>query len=63
MALRIRLLIAVLAVGALVAASGIWLTGSQYWLLAIPAALAAGWLFVANPLACEERDRTKCSRR
>ena len=51
--LRVWALLAVLAVGALVGASGVWLTGSQYWFLAIPASLATGWLFLANPLACQ----------
>ncbi len=50
--LRAWALLAVLAVGALLGASGAWLTGSQYWFLAIPASLATGWLFLANPLAC-----------
>jgi len=26
---------------------------SQNWFLAIPAAVAVGWLFVANPTECE----------
>lgn len=51
--LRAWALIAVLAVGALLGAAGAWLTGSQYGFLAIPAALATGWLFLANPLACQ----------
>ena len=45
-------LVAVLSAGALIGAAGNWLTGSQYWFLAIPGALAVGWLFLANPLAC-----------
>ncbi len=45
-------LVAVLGTGALVGAAGSWLTGNQQWFLAIPAALAVGWLFLANPLAC-----------
>lgn len=51
--LRVWALLAVLSVGALLGASGAWLTGSQYWFLAIPASLATGWLFLANPLACQ----------
>lgn len=50
--LRFWALIALLALGALLGASGVWLTGSRYGFLAIPAALATGWLFLANPLAC-----------
>ena len=45
-------LVAVLSTGALVGAAGSLLTGSQHWFLAIPGALAVGWLFLANPLAC-----------
>jgi hypothetical protein len=41
-----------LAEGALVAAAGVWLGGSQLWVLAVPAVLAAGWLMLANPQAC-----------
>jgi hypothetical protein len=50
--LRALALLTVLATGALLGAAGAWLTGSQYWFLAIPGALALGWLFLANPLAC-----------
>lgn len=50
---RVWALLAVTAVGTLVGASGAWLTGGQYWYLAIPASLATGWLFLANPLACQ----------
>ena len=45
-------LLAVLSTGALLGGAGYWLTGSQHWFLAIPGALAGGWLFLANPLAC-----------
>lgn len=45
-------LLAVLGTGGLLGAAGYWLTGSQHWFLAIPGALAVGWLFLANPLAC-----------
>jgi len=51
--LRVWALLAVLAVGALLGASGALLTGGPYWFLAIPASLAAGWLFLANPQACQ----------
>jgi hypothetical protein len=51
-AIRVWALLAVLATGALIGASGAWLTGSQSWFVAIPAVLALGWLFLANPLAC-----------
>lgn len=32
--------------------AGAWFTGNPYWYLAIPAALALGWLWVANPDEC-----------
>jgi len=51
-ALRALALLAALATGALLGAAGVWLTGNQYWFLGIPGALAVGWLFLANPLAC-----------
>ena len=51
--LRALALLAVLATGATLGAASAWLTGSQYWFLAIPGALAVGWLFLANPLACQ----------
>jgi hypothetical protein len=50
--LRLWSLLALLAFGALVGASGLALGGGQAWFLAIPASLAAGWLFVANPQTC-----------
>jgi hypothetical protein len=49
---RLAALLALLAEGALVAAAGVWLGGSQLWVLAVPAVLAAGWLMLANPQAC-----------
>jgi hypothetical protein len=51
--LRVWALLAVLALGAMFGASGAWLTGSQLWFVAIPTALATGWLFLANPLECQ----------
>lgn len=49
---RLAALLALLAEGALVASAGVWLGGGQLWVLAVPAALTAGWLMLANPLAC-----------
>lgn len=51
-AARILALACVLAEGALLAAAGLWLTGSSLWMLAVPTLLAAGWLMLANPPAC-----------
>lgn len=49
---RLAALLALLAEGAVIAAAGLWLGGSQMWVLAVPAALALGWLALANPQAC-----------
>jgi hypothetical protein len=51
--LRVWALLALLAAGALVGASVDWLAGSGMGYLAIPVALAAGWLSLANPPACQ----------
>jgi hypothetical protein len=51
-AARLAALGALLAEGALLAAAGVWLGGSQLWVLAVPAVLALGWLMLANPQAC-----------
>jgi hypothetical protein len=51
-AARLATLLALRAEGALLAAAGVWLQGSQLWVLAVPAALAAGWLALADPQAC-----------
>jgi hypothetical protein len=53
--LRASALLAVIATGSSLGAVGAWLTGSQHWFLAIPSALAVGWLFLANPLACQPK--------
>jgi hypothetical protein len=52
---RLAALLALLAVGALVAAAGVRLGGSALWVLALPVALAAGWWMLANPQACVPR--------
>ena len=41
-----------LSAGAAAGMAGAWFTGNPYWYLAIPAALALGWLWVANPDEC-----------
>lgn len=42
--------------GAVVGAIGWWATDAQAWWLAIPAAIAVGWWFVADPTQCAPRD-------
>ena len=54
---RIVLLLVCLAVGLAVGLIGFLATGSQWWYLAIPGAIAAGWLVVADPERCQENDR------
>ena len=49
---RVLLLILCLAVGCGVGLIGHLLSGSQWWYLAIPGAVAAAWLVVANPERC-----------
>ena len=47
-------LTALVAFGTLVGVAAEVLTGTQLFYLAIPASLALGWLFLANPLACSQ---------
>jgi hypothetical protein len=42
--------------GAAVAAIGFTLTGLQAWALAVPAAVAAGWLVFGTPQHCQPPD-------
>lgn len=51
-AARLLALACLLAEGFLLTAAGLWLTGSPFWVLAVPALLAAGWLMLANPQGC-----------
>ena len=50
---RLKLLILCLALGLLVALLGQALLASGWWWLALPGAIAAGWLAVADPTRCE----------
>ena len=49
---RLVWFLACLSAGAATGMAGAWFTGNPYWYLAIPAALALGWLWVANPEEC-----------
>ncbi len=49
---RLAWFVACLSAGAAAGMVGTWFTDNPYWFLAIPAALAVGWLFVANPDEC-----------
>ena len=50
---RLALLVALAAAGWLVGAAGTAVSGNAYWYCAIPAAVALGWFFVADPTRCE----------
>ena len=49
---------ALAAAGWLVGAAGSAVSGNAYWYCAIPAAVALGWFFVADPTQCEPDRRT-----
>jgi hypothetical protein len=49
---RVLLLAACIGGGLAAGSAGYALTGEQAWFLALPAALAAGWLVVGDPTRC-----------
>ena len=49
---RLTWLAVSVAGGAAVGTAGYSVSGSQYWFLAVPATLAAAWLFVGTPEHC-----------
>lgn len=49
---RVLLLGGCIVAGSIVGVVGQYLSGSSAWFLAVPALLAVGWLFVANPTEC-----------
>ena len=49
---RVTWFVVCLSAGAAAGMAGAWFTGNPSWYLAIPAALALGWLRVANPDEC-----------
>lgn len=49
---RLVWLVLCLAAGVAAGMAGAWFSGNLYWYLAIPVALAIGWLRVANPEEC-----------
>ena len=57
---RLVLLLACIAAGVGTGAAGWLLTGDGRWFLALPAVIALGWLFVADPTRCEaQRDHDR----
>jgi hypothetical protein len=53
---RIVLFVICLLLGTAVGVVGFMASGSQWWYVAIPGALAAGWLTIANPERCMPRE-------
>jgi len=53
LARRLKLLVLCLALGTLAALLGASLVASPWWWLAVPVAIAAGWLLVADPTRCQ----------
>jgi hypothetical protein len=60
---RALLLAALFAAGSITGLAGYAATGSAWWFLAVPLAVAAGWLFVADPARCERPDGAPPSHR
>lgn len=54
---RMLRLASLVAAGVLVGVAGLLVFGSQLGFLAVPALVALGWLFTADPTACEPVDR------
>jgi hypothetical protein len=50
---RAALLVALALAGLAVGVAGHAATGTAWWFVALPIAVAAGWLFVADPTRCE----------
>jgi hypothetical protein len=50
---RLAWLLACIGIGAGVGFLGSFFTGNPGWYFAIPIAVAAAWLFIADPSACE----------
>ncbi len=50
---RLAWLVACVVIGALIGFVGSALSGNQIWYTAIPAVMAIGWLFFADPSQCE----------
>lgn len=59
---RLALLSGCILAGLVVAIIGSTLSGSTVWYAAVPAAIASGWIFVANPAQCEARTPERAER-
>jgi hypothetical protein len=51
--MRLAWLLACVFGGLVIAVIGSLLSGSSVWYVAIPAVVAVGWLFLADPTECE----------
>ena len=59
---RLAWLMACVFAGLAIAIVGNSLSGSTVWYVAFPAAVAVGWLFLANPTECEPPPRKRAER-
>lgn len=58
---RLLLLLGCAALGVAIGWGGFAITGATTWFLAIPAAIAAGWMVVADPTRCDPDEGKKGS--
>lgn len=54
---RLILLLVCLGAGSTIGVLGALATDSEWWYLAVPITLAAGWLWVGTPEQCDHADR------
>lgn len=59
---RFILLLACVGTGAVIGVLGKLATDNAWWYLAVPAAVAAGWLWVGTPEKCAGPDRARTRR-
>jgi hypothetical protein len=58
---RVFWLVACILTGLAIGWAGSVLAGSAVWFLAVPGAVAVGWLFIADPTRCEQQMRRRSS--
>ena len=58
---RIALLLLAVSLGSLVGLLGLHFGNNEAWFLAVPALVAAGWLFTADPTVCERSTKRESS--
>ena len=52
---RLRWLLACVAAGLGIGLAGFHWSGNEWWFIAVPACMAAGWLVLADPTRCVPR--------